>query len=241
MAFDSRPTPPSRACPGRGVSPSGPGSRDSRDDEVRGREHAATAAVVVPLGCVVDRDFVPRSWAPGRSGGWAGGSVCDAAASASPLPAGPRTAPRHPHSRFRRATVRRPTLGSGHRPRPRPPPPPPPLLRSCTVTGSALSACACNTQPTITFVRRCRESADPMSCSWQKIYSKIQYLYLMELSLELANKIRVYNLILYTLYVATIARIPSRQDILIFSLSSRKTLNGNKTVENDEEALSPSS
>lgn len=150
MAFDSRPTPPSRACPGRGVSPSGPGSRDSRDDEVRGREHAATAAVVVPLGCVVDRDFVPRSWAPGRSGGWAGGSVCDAAASASPLPAGPRTAPRHPHSRFRRATVRRPTLGSGHRPRPRPPPPPPPLLRSCTVTGSALSACACNTQPTIT-------------------------------------------------------------------------------------------
>lgn len=63
----------------------------------------------------------------------------------------------------------------------------------------------------------------------------------MELSLELANKIRVYNLILYTLYVATISRIPSRQDILIFSLSSRKTLNGNKTVENDEEALSPSS
>lgn len=80
-----------------------------------------------------------------------------------------------------------------------------------------------------------------MSCSWQKIYSKIQYLYLMELSLELANKIRVYNFILYTLYIATISRIPSRQDILIFSLSSRKTLNGNKTVENDEEALSPSS
>lgn len=80
-----------------------------------------------------------------------------------------------------------------------------------------------------------------MSYSWQKIYSKIHYLYLMELSLELANKIRVYNLILYTLYVAIISRIPSRQDILIFSLSSRKTLNGNKTVENDEEALSPSS
>lgn len=153
MAFDSRPTPPSRACPGRGVSPSGPGSRDSRDDEVRGREHAATAAVVVPLGCVVDRDFVPRSWAPGRSNGGraAGDSVCGAAASASPLPAGPRTAPRHPRSRFHRATVRRPTLGPGHRPRPRPPPPPPPLLRSCTVTGSALSACACNTRKPTNF------------------------------------------------------------------------------------------